>query len=82
VYVLDASAAFAGRSVRPKELGFFVAHSAGRPVPEATVGPQSPFFSTFLNAQPMLWDLFFYKGHILTADMLGGLYSLRYDGDR
>jgi hypothetical protein len=82
VYVLDASAAFAGRRERPTELGFVVPHGdETRPYYEPTIEPQViPFFSTFELGRSTIWDQFFYKGYSLAADMVGGFYSLRYTG--
>jgi hypothetical protein len=84
VYVLDASAAFTGRKVRPRELGFIVPHGAEtRPIYRATIPPLViPFFSTFPPGRSDIWDMFFYKDHVLAADMYGGFYSLQYAGDR
>ena len=84
VYVLDASAAFAGRHVRPGELGFIVPHGKGkRPLYEATIPPLViPFFSTFPPGRSTIWDMVFYRRQILAADMYGGFYSLQYAGDR
>lgn len=82
VYVLDASAAFRGQEQRPTELAFHVPHASDRPIPEADVGPLLiPFFQSFLTAKPLIWDTFFYKGHVLAADMLGGFYSFREVGE-
>jgi hypothetical protein len=83
VYVLDASAAFAGRRARPTEVGFVVPHGdETRPYYEATIEPQViPFFSTFGFGRPTIWDQVYYKGYSLAADMVGGFYSLRYAGE-
>ncbi|HEV2786451.1 MAG TPA: hypothetical protein VGV67_08695, partial [Solirubrobacteraceae bacterium] len=82
VYVLDASAAFAGRRERPKELGFIVPHDERtRPLlgqPPLT-GLLGRFFTDFPLGRPEIWDMVVYKDHILASDMTGGLYSLRYD---
>ena len=76
VTVLDASAAFAGRNERPKELGFIVpSGTPTRPIYSQAVRPLSPFFSAFLNFRPLIWDMVFYKGSVLAADMTGGFYS-------
>jgi hypothetical protein len=85
VTVLDASAAFRGEHVRPRELGVYVPHGAEtRPIAEPITGDALliPFFTEFLPFRPNVWDMFWYKGHILAADMVGGFYSLQYDGDR
>jgi hypothetical protein len=82
VYVLDASAAFAGRRERPKELGFIVPHDErtrpllGQPPLHGLLGR---FFTDFPLGRPEVWDMVAYKGHVLAADMTGGLYSLRLD---
>jgi hypothetical protein len=84
VYVLDASAAFAGiRGERPREVGFMVPHGAEtRPFYDATIDPLViPFFSTFTKGRSMIWDQVYYKGYSLAADMYGGFYSLRYAGE-
>jgi hypothetical protein len=31
---------------------------------------------------PTIWDMFFYKGYVLTADLRGGFYSLQFDARR
>jgi hypothetical protein len=85
VYVLDAKAAFAGRRERPRELGFIVPSGAptrpllGQP---GLTGITGRFFTDFPLGRPEIWDAVHYKGHILGADMTGGFYSFRYDGDR
>ena len=82
VYVLDASAAFAGRRERPKELGFIVPHDKRtRPLfgqPPLT-GLLGRFFTDFPLGRPEVWDMVAYKGYVLAADMTGGFYSLKYD---
>lgn len=82
VYVLDASAAFAGRRERPRELGFIVPHDKRtRPLygqPPLT-GLLGRFFTDFPLGRPEVWDIVVYKGHVLASDMTGGLYSLKYD---
>ena len=83
VYVLDATAAFAGRKERPTEAGFMVpSDPQTRPVYRRPAVPFIPtFFSEDLKWRPSIWDMSFYKGHILAADMIGGFYSLQYEGD-
>ena len=82
VYVLDASAAFRGLRQRPRELGFVVPHGDDvRPAHEPLVQPLVGEFSTLTPDRPMIWDAVFYQGHVLAADMFGGLYSFRYEGD-
>jgi hypothetical protein len=82
VYVLDASAAFAGRRERPKELGFIVPHDKRtRPLlgqPPLT-GLLGRFFTDFPLGRPEIWDMVVHKGHVLASDMTGGLYTLKYD---
>lgn len=82
VYVLDASAAFAGRRERPRELGFIVPHDKRtRPLlgqPPLT-GLLGRFFTDFPLGRPEIWDMVVYKDYVLASDMTGGLYSLRYD---
>lgn len=82
VYVLDASAAFAGRHERPKELGFIVPHDKRtRPLlgqPPLT-GLLGRFFTDFPLGRPEVWDMVVYKDYVLASDMTGGLYSLKYD---
>jgi hypothetical protein len=82
VYVLDASAAFAGRHERPKELGFIVPHDKRtRPLlgqPPLT-GLLGRFFTDFPLGRPEVWDMVVHRGHILATDMTGGLYTLKYD---
>ena len=82
VYVLDASAAFAGRRERPKEVGFIVPHDErtrpllGQPTLTGLLGR---FFTDFPLGRPEIWDMVHYKGHVLASDMTGGFYSLKYD---
>jgi len=78
VWVLDASAAFAGNAEPPAELGFVVPSDSGRPIYEFDVGPQIPFISAFLGPRPAVWDAVFWQGSVLAADEVGGLYSFRY----
>jgi hypothetical protein len=82
VYVLDASAAFAGRRERPSELGFIVPHDERtRPLLGQTplTGLLGRFFTDFPLGRPYIWDMVAHKDHVIAADMTGGLYSLRYD---
>ncbi|MDP1849693.1 MAG: hypothetical protein Q8K79_18040 [Solirubrobacteraceae bacterium] len=82
VYVLDASAAFAGKRERPKEVGFIVPHDdrtrplLGQPTLTGLLGR---FFTDFPLGRPEVWDMVHYKGHVLASDMTGGFYSLKYD---
>jgi hypothetical protein len=71
VYVLDAAGAFAGRDERPREVGWALpCDPQTRPTLDA---------GTFPHSRCDFWDAVFYKGHILAADIKGGLYSLTYD---
>jgi hypothetical protein len=83
VWVLDASAAFAGRRERPTEQAFIVpSGSETRPIAGAGLagaGPIVRFFTGFPLSRPHVWDMFFHKGHLLAADMTGGFYSFRED---
>ena len=83
VFVLDASGAFAGRTERPRELGYIVpngeaSNADARPIAGAQ-GPAGAAPRT--RGRSSIWDMVFYKGHILAADQIGGFYSLRYEGD-
>jgi hypothetical protein len=79
VYLLDASAAFRGIDERPRELAVVVPHGdETRPIFEHLRQPVAPFFSTFPPARSEIWDMVYYKGHVLAADMYGGVYSFRY----
>ena len=85
VTVLDATKAFRGENVRPKELGVMVPHGAEtRPI-HPDKGGATPlfaqFFTSFIDYRPDVWDMQWHKGHVLVADMVGGFYSLRYTGD-
>ena len=83
VYVLDAKKVFAGKGRRLREVGFIVPNAGpGRPVFEPTLKPMDPFFTEHLGWRPSIWDAYWYKGHVLAADMVGGFYSLQWDGDR
>ncbi|MDP9384394.1 MAG: hypothetical protein M3P50_04005, partial [Actinomycetota bacterium] len=77
VTVLDASAAFAGRNERPKEVGFIVpAGTPTRPIYDQVIDPVLiPFFAAFISFRPLIWDMVFYKGSVVAADMTGGFYS-------
>ena len=83
VYVLNARKVFSGRRKAPVEVGFIVPNAApARPVFEPTVQPVDPFFTEDLGWRPSIWDAYWYKRHILAADMVGGFYSLQWRGDR
>jgi len=83
VFVLDAKAAFSGKRKAPVEAGFIVPSGpAARPLFKKTIEPVSPFFTEHLGWRPDIWDAYWYKGHVLAADMVGGFYSLQWQGDR
>jgi hypothetical protein len=69
IFVLDASAAFEGRKERPRELNWAVPYE-----PETRPTLES---GTFPHSRGDFWDMVFYKGFIIAADIKGGLYSLR-----
>ena len=82
IFVLDASAAFAGRSERPRELAHMVpagdpSNEAARPLFVPPPGSATPRERGRTN----IWDMVFYKGYVLAADQVGGFYSLQYEGD-
>jgi hypothetical protein len=84
VFVLDASAAFDGREVRPRELGFIIpngerSNDEARPL----AGPHSPAPTAIprTRGRSSIWDMVFYRGYILAADQVGGFYSLHFAGD-
>ncbi len=82
VYVLDASAAFAGKRERPRELGFIVPHDKQtRPLLGKTplTGLLGRAFTDHVLGRPEIWDMVPYKGYVFASDMTGGFYSLRYD---
>ena len=85
VTVLDATRAFRGEDVRPKELGVMVPHGAQtRPIHPDRGGATplfDPFFTSFIDYRPIVWDMQYTKGYVLAADMVGGFYSMRYTGD-
>jgi hypothetical protein len=83
IFVLDATDAFAGQAVRPRELGFIVpngerSNDEARPIG----GPQGPAGAVpRTRGRSSIWDMVFYRGHILAADQMGGFYSLEFAGD-
>jgi hypothetical protein len=82
VYVLDAKAVFSGKRKAPVEAGFIVPSGRGeRPLFKRTIEPVSPFFTDHLGWRPDIWDAYWYRGHVLAADMVGGFYSLRWAGE-
>ena len=84
VFVLDAREAFAGKSVRPRELGFIVpngerSNEEARPITGA-ISP-APTAVPRTRGRSSIWDMVHYEGHILAADQIGGFYSLHFAGD-
>jgi hypothetical protein len=83
VFVLDAKGAFAGRDERPRELAHMVPSGEARTEdarPMLTPGTSLAIPRT--RGRPSIWDMVFYDGHILAADQVGGLYSLRETNPR
>ncbi|HWC31976.1 MAG TPA: hypothetical protein VG709_02490 [Actinomycetota bacterium] len=80
VYQLDATAAFAGESTRPREMAFVVPHNEPiRPLYEPMItDPLIPFIAEFFQARPTVWDTLFYKGFVIIVDSTGGLYSYKF----
>jgi hypothetical protein len=83
VTVLDASEAFKGRNVRPKELGVVIpTGSPTRPIhPDAGGELYDQFFTSFIKYRPTIWDMQWHKGHVLAADMVGGFYAFKLTAD-
>ena len=82
VVVLDASEAFKGKNVRPRELSIFVpSDGPTRPIPADAGGVLIDYHFTtgFIDYRPLIWDTFFAKGHIFIPDMTGGLTVVRED---
>ncbi len=84
VFVLDASDAFEGKAVRPRELGYIVpngerSNEETRPAAGAQGPPGLAVPRT--RGRSSIWDMVHYKGHILAADQIGGFYSLQFAGD-
>ena len=79
VTVLDASDAFRGRNVRPRELAFAIPSNAEtRPIPADQPGlVLGQFFTSVIDYRPLVWDMAFHKGHVLVPDMTGGMSSYR-----
>jgi hypothetical protein len=79
VIVLDASDAFDGKNVRPKELAFAVpSETTTRPLPEDAGGVVLAQFTTaFTDYRPWLWDMTYHKGVVLAPDGTGGMYAFR-----
>ena len=77
VTVLDASSAFRGENVRPRELAFALpSNPETRPIPEDQPGVVlGQFFTSFIDYRPLVWDMTFHKGHLLVPDMTGGMSS-------
>jgi hypothetical protein len=82
VVVLDATEAFKGRNVRPREIGLFVPHEGPqRPIPPDAGGilVGYHFVTGFIDYRPLVWDMTFAKGHVYVPDMTGGLTVVRED---
>ena len=77
VVVLDASAAFRGERVRPKEVGMVVpSGQEQRPILAAPPAPPAlTSFGSYPPARPQIWDTYVYEGKIYAADMRGGFYA-------
>jgi hypothetical protein len=77
VVVLDASEAFKGRNVRPKEIGLFVPHEG----PTRPIAPDAgaQFVTGFIDYRPLIWDMTYVNGHVLIPDMTGGFTVARED---
>ena len=84
VYVLDATEAFAGRRSGPDEVGFIVPNAEPtRPLfGQPPLRPARTLLHRLPARRPEIWDAYWYKGHVLAADMAGGFYSLQWRGDR
>jgi hypothetical protein len=85
VFVLDASAAFAGKRERPREIGHIVPSAPEtRPLlgqPAGFGAVLGRFFTDFPLGRPEIWDMVQVGGKVLAADMTGGFYSLELDAD-
>ena len=82
VVVLDATEAFRGRNVRPRELALYVPSEGPiREIPPDAGGVLVDYHFTtgFIDYRPLIWDMTFAKGHILIPDMTGGLSVVRED---
>jgi len=81
VTVLDASAAFRGRNVRPHEVGVVVpTGQQTRPIhPDrgGTTPAFDQFFTSFIKYRPTIWDMEWHNGSVLVADMTGGFYAYK-----
>ena len=77
ITVLDASKAFRGENVRPRELAFAVpSNPETRPIAEDQPGVVlGQFFTSFIDYRPLIWDMTFHKGYVLVPDMTGGMSS-------
>jgi hypothetical protein len=77
VTVLDASKAFRGENIRPRELAFAVpSNPETRPIAEDQPGVVlGQFFTSFIDYRPLIWDMTFHKGYVLVPDMTGGMSS-------
>jgi hypothetical protein len=74
LFVLDASEAFSGKKgAAPREVGWALpCDPQTRPTLES---------GTFPHSRCDFWDMYFYEGHILAADIKGGFYSLVHEPD-
>ena len=75
ITVLDAAKAFRGENVRPREVAFAVpSNPETRPIAEDQPGVVlGQFFTSFIDYRPLIWDMTFHKGYVLTPDMTGGM---------
>ena len=84
VTVLDATEAFQGRNVRPKEIGVVVPPAPQtRPIHPGprTASRFDQFFTSFIKYRPTIWDMQWHNGHVLAADMVGGFYAYALTDD-
>jgi hypothetical protein len=65
--------------VRPRELAFAVpSNPETRPIAEDQPGVVlGQFFTSFIDYRPLIWDMTFHKGYVLTPDMTGGMSSYK-----
>ena len=81
VVAVNAKAAFEGRKERPYEDAVVIPHSGKRPIysrPDNATG-SVPSSRASSRAIRDVWDMNFYKGHVLAFDEHGGMYSFRPD---
>lgn len=79
VTVLDASKAFRGENVRPRELAFAVpSNPETRPIAADQPGlVLGQFFTAFIDYRPLVWDIAVNRGYVLVPDMTGGMSAYR-----